>query len=584
MLGLAVGLLAASGVLMEPLHNAQVQYDLTNEPVEGIDPGLVLATTALGAFRGIIVDVVWIRMESLKQQGKFFEIVQLADLACRLAPRFPKVWDFNAWNMAYNVSVHIPDLTERWLWVKQGIELLRDRGIPNNRTEPELYFTLAFIYLHKIGDELDDAHFFYKQELALEMHEILGGSGSREELERLAEASRRGAEVLKDPTVNQFYEQCIAHGFDPLEEDPDSGIPAFFAYLRNPDAIPPEARKFIEAEHNQYALQTIASLARARRLKRVKLEPDKMIELVDRFGPFDWRSPYPHAMYWGTEGLRAAQAYRERVLKRRQRHSLDTHEKTWGDQDAAEFVYGDINYDRAIYMGLQSLVTNGRLVYDSQGRLLPLVGPDYRFADVMIEHFERIVAKYEEEAYIRGTRAAHGYFLKNVIMEFYFREDEERSRKYFQLFRDTYPGRGNMIPYEQFIQNQLAEDLPHLGPSEFRRLVAHMLTRSYFSLGCGQDARAAALYNKAKHDAGQWNRIRRDTPAQRVDFDTIREAVLMDIFSGRSAFPSEVIERLKERLPGPAVRRIEEAIEKTRQQRTLQPFELPEEDKRVKQP
>ncbi len=195
---LMAALLAVSGSLIGPLHRAQVRYDLTNEPLEGASPAIVLATTALGAFRGILVDVIWIRMEDLKNDGKFFELVQLADLACKLEPRFPKVWDFNSWNLAYNVSVHIPRLEERWPWVKKGIELLRDQGIPNNPTVPQLYFLLGWLYVHKVGEDLDEAHAWYKQELALEMHEVLGGGGSVEDLREFAGAPAIKQDLLED--------------------------------------------------------------------------------------------------------------------------------------------------------------------------------------------------------------------------------------------------------------------------------------------------------------------------------------------------------------------------------------------------
>jgi len=114
LLCITLAFLAVGAMLVEPMYRTQVQYDLTNAPVRGAGPAVVLATTALGAFRGVIVDIIWIRMENLKQKDKFFEIVQLADLACKLSPQFSKVWDFNAWNMAYNISVEIPQLDERW--------------------------------------------------------------------------------------------------------------------------------------------------------------------------------------------------------------------------------------------------------------------------------------------------------------------------------------------------------------------------------------------------------------------------------------------------------------------------------------
>ena len=43
---------------------------------------IVLFTQALGAFRSIAIDILWVRAMDLKQEGKFFELAQLYDLIC----------------------------------------------------------------------------------------------------------------------------------------------------------------------------------------------------------------------------------------------------------------------------------------------------------------------------------------------------------------------------------------------------------------------------------------------------------------------------------------------------------------------
>ncbi|MHC4759463.1 MAG: hypothetical protein ACYTE8_12475, partial [Planctomycetota bacterium] len=101
---------------------------------EAPPPSLAFATVALGAFRGLIVDVLWIRADRLQQEGQYFDAKQLSEWITTLQPRFAAVWEFRSWNMAYNISVAIPasQPSERWRWVKNGYELLRDKGIPQN--------------------------------------------------------------------------------------------------------------------------------------------------------------------------------------------------------------------------------------------------------------------------------------------------------------------------------------------------------------------------------------------------------------------------------------------------------------------
>ncbi len=143
---------------------------LSNAP-----PVLAFTTVALGGFRGIIANALWIRSAELQEDGKHFEAVQLADWITKLQPHFSAVWVHLAWNLSYNISVKFPDPEDRWLWVQRGIELLRDEGLKYNPHAIDIYAELARQFHHKMGANLDDAHLTYKAHWADEMHRALGG-------------------------------------------------------------------------------------------------------------------------------------------------------------------------------------------------------------------------------------------------------------------------------------------------------------------------------------------------------------------------------------------------------------------------
>ena len=114
---IAVGLLFFAGEKLDYINAARKEMKLViNEPLESAPPSLAFATIAMGAFRGLVVDILWIRAERLKEQGQFFDAKQLAEWITVLQPRFISVWDFHAWNMAYNISVAIPasEPEQRW--------------------------------------------------------------------------------------------------------------------------------------------------------------------------------------------------------------------------------------------------------------------------------------------------------------------------------------------------------------------------------------------------------------------------------------------------------------------------------------
>src|SRR5881392_428234 len=137
-------------------------------------PVLAFTTVALGGFRGLIANALWIRANDLQDQGKYFEMVQLADWITKLEPTFTQVWLVQSWNMAYNISVKFTDYADRWRWVQRGIELLRDDGLRYNPREALIYRELAWFFQHKMGQNMDDAHMVYKQEWAKEMEKLLG--------------------------------------------------------------------------------------------------------------------------------------------------------------------------------------------------------------------------------------------------------------------------------------------------------------------------------------------------------------------------------------------------------------------------
>ncbi|MEI8063321.1 MAG: hypothetical protein WCH84_04570 [Verrucomicrobiota bacterium] len=165
-----------AGRLQQPLVQMRRELRLTTgEPLENTPPLVAFTTVALGGFRGVIADLLWLRASGLQQDGKYFELVQLADWITKLEPRMKQVWAFHAWNMAYNVSVLFNNPADRWRWVRQGIILLRDEGLRFNPGEPNLYRELGWIYQHKMSGNSDQMNGYYKRWWADEMAALFDG-------------------------------------------------------------------------------------------------------------------------------------------------------------------------------------------------------------------------------------------------------------------------------------------------------------------------------------------------------------------------------------------------------------------------
>ncbi|MEM1424864.1 MAG: hypothetical protein AAGH64_12795, partial [Planctomycetota bacterium] len=54
------------------------------------DPPAVAYGVAMGAFRGLFVNYLWLRANRLKEDGKFHEAIQLSEAITTLQPRFPR--------------------------------------------------------------------------------------------------------------------------------------------------------------------------------------------------------------------------------------------------------------------------------------------------------------------------------------------------------------------------------------------------------------------------------------------------------------------------------------------------------------
>ncbi len=173
---LLAGALVSSGLIQSRLNLSRESLGLTRTAViSNAPPILAFTTVALGGFRGLIANALWIRTTELQEDGKYFEAVQLADWITKLQPHMTQVWVNQAWNMAYNISVKFPEPEERWRWVQRGIELIRDEGLRYNPNQVLMYRELGWLFQHKMGANLDDAHWLYKTRWAAMMDEVIPG-------------------------------------------------------------------------------------------------------------------------------------------------------------------------------------------------------------------------------------------------------------------------------------------------------------------------------------------------------------------------------------------------------------------------
>jgi len=485
-----VAALGGAGRLAATIGRERQEQNLvvSVEDTRGLPPHVALATAALGTFRGLAIDALWMRADALQDQGLFFEAQTLAQWITALQPRFPRVWAFQAWNLAYNISVatHVPE--ERWTWINRGMELLRSRGIPLNPDDADLPLELAWLYFHKIGGKTDREHWHYKARLARDFRELLGdptgGVTTGEAIDRFAaivDAPDSRTALEADPAVAEALALLAEHGAAPDEDflrmlgrvvlygsSIDARIRAGAALPAGTNVPLVEALRTNEPALEAVLTKLVPHLQRRVLVDRYRMDPAFMLEQMRAYGPLDWAHPHAHGIYWTERALAVARASRTR---------RDINELT---------------LIRTRLANLQHLMRSGRIEFDPVSGSIDIL-PDPRFIAGYEAGVRGAIERIESDAGLSAAEFGRatvadlltGYesFLRQATVFSYLYGDESQAADCFaklrQIARDS--GRGDDPLYagglERFLGLKLA-DVMEIDISNLRQFLDAMIQRA----------------------------------------------------------------------------------------------------------
>ena len=133
------------------LNDTKDRLDLGEATLGKVDTGsFMLKLALLGGARGVAANVLWTRAIELQRIQEWDRMKTTVDLITKLQPHFLAVWTYQAWNLAYNVSVEWDSPEDKYDWIKQGINFVRD-GVSKNQKSPDLQWDTAWTYYHKLG-------------------------------------------------------------------------------------------------------------------------------------------------------------------------------------------------------------------------------------------------------------------------------------------------------------------------------------------------------------------------------------------------------------------------------------------------
>lgn len=585
-------LLIAAGAQLDYIGSQRQAMGLTMDThLEKAPPSLVFASVAMGAFRGLVVDILWMRADKLKEDGQFFDARQLAEWITMLQPRFASVWEFQAWNMAYNISVAIPasQPEQRWRWVKNGYELLRDKGIPLNPKATDLYRELGRILQHKIGGVSDDAHEYYKLQMVEALEPLLQsqdnglGRESEEYYEALIRAPVAWNEMEADPNVAPFIQALRKADEAFANADGKEFVASYLSLRQNAQRFKPTASEVLDSFRTSPAIKKFDIFAKAYQLRHEwKLEPALMKEVNQTYGPIDfsdpnhhfpmdWRNADSHAIYWAVKALQIVAQNEGRQIK-----------------------MSETNTDRIVVHSLQNLFRNGKITVlqgpaESAGDANTASGPaqpqmredifltpDLRMFDSYDKAALAIIRKHKEAGEkewgpLESLRTGHRNMLKNAVMSFYQAGIKGYALIIYNELRKLYPDieefHGSL---DEYVEIRFRDELDSLAIQDATEMIITTLMEAYFRLAIHED-NEAAIRERLAQQVYDYYIAKYEDPQFRIDLPPMHvlKYIALGQFQNNDMYPAyvrdDLIARIKAERPE-LYKQMEQTDEKLRRQ------------------
>jgi hypothetical protein len=148
------------------------QYNLSQANLADVDPASETMRLASLGLRGVAVCSLWMKAMEQKKTENYDQLAATLKTLTKIQPNFVKVWEYQAHNLAYNVSMEFDDYEYRYHWVKKGIGFLKE-GVPYNKTDHRMTDTLGFFTGNKIGKSDEKESFRRMFGLDTEFHELM---------------------------------------------------------------------------------------------------------------------------------------------------------------------------------------------------------------------------------------------------------------------------------------------------------------------------------------------------------------------------------------------------------------------------
>lgn len=475
-----------------------------NFAAEGTPPIVAFSTMALGGFRGIIADILWIRAGDLQQKGKYYELVQLSDWILKLQPKFSAAASHMGWNMAYNVSVACKRPEDRWRWVRRGIQLMQD-AVTMNPNDPLVYQELGWIYQHKLGNVLDDAQRFYKETMARDLIFLYGKHYPDWEAWAASPATE---EALRErfPAGHPVW---LA-----IQEYNQGDMERLFGEFRLNGGLPKELKEKLKPED----ASVLDYYFRRKWLKKDwNVEPETILAVNREYGDLDWLLPESFAIYWAHVGRGYTEGRDQLPLTRMILQSL-----------VATFNYGRMLLPKENEVSSFFMLVPNTDVIDATRKLYKEVMSSDTYAHSPFE------ALYEN------------FLIDSIVTLYTYSQKEAAAKLYQELRTETKNTNSRTMTLDQFVLNEWEDDLVSGDFKQIGNELEGLLFTSCMLIGYGDREAASDHLALAKrvYDAYE----RQHTDVDRVSLPPFSEMKARTARAIIENYPPEIANRIRAEL------------------------------------
>ncbi len=132
------------------LTQMRTKFNIAESELGDINPASETMKLASLGLRGVAATLLWNNAHECRKTHEWDRLKATLNSIALLQPHYEKVWEFQAHNLAYNVSTEFDDYRQRYAMVREGTEFLT-QGVEQNRKAPRLVWYTGWFYGQKMG-------------------------------------------------------------------------------------------------------------------------------------------------------------------------------------------------------------------------------------------------------------------------------------------------------------------------------------------------------------------------------------------------------------------------------------------------